>query len=205
MSLRPFPFGSLQADFQGTRAHHVESVSFAPSYPGAYELARDVSGGCLDIHPIVSAANAICLFLTTLLLDPAPGVLYSILVLLGYIQIMLFSNPPRAPPNWEIVFQRLVPVLFAAYFFWRVSFRRTLPAFRRLPLELAIWQGFGYWIGIESSTIFAKLPIDRLGYGTLSAGGVVSLIVIIVLVIILALVQAWQMRRLGMLQYYIAR
>jgi hypothetical protein len=88
---------------------------------------------------------------------------------------------------------------------WRLSFKRTLEAFTHLPLETALWQGAGFWIGVESSTIFASLPIDRLGYGELSASGVIALVVIIVVVLLLVLVQAWQARKFGMLQYYLVR
>ena len=205
VTLRPFPFDSPQSDFKGTTSHGVSSVSFLPNFPGAYQLIREGTTGCLDIHPIVTGVNAACLLLVTLFLDPSPAVLFSILVVLGYFQMMLFSNPPNTPPYWDTILGRLVPVLFACFFFWKVAFRRTLHAFYGLPVEIATWQGIGFWIGMESSTIFAKLPIQRLGYGSLSSAGVISLIVIIVVVLVVVLVQAWQMRKFGLLQYYIYR
>jgi hypothetical protein len=159
----------------------------------------------MDLHPIITGVNAFYLLFVILLLRPSPAVLYSILVILGYAQVALISDPPYSPPYWETFFGRLIPVLFASYFFWKVAFRRTLTAFRDLPVETAIWQGFGYWIGIESSTIFAKLPIQRLGYGQLGATGVITLIVSIVIVAVVVLVQAWQMRKYGLLQYYLVR
>lgn len=189
----------------GSSSNGVQSLSFAPQFYGAFALSSLSSSGCMDLHPIITSVNAICLFITTVLLSPRPGVLFTILLLLGYVQILLVSNSPSQPPNWDTVLGRLPPTLAAGYWMWRVSFKRTLEAFTHLPLETALWQGAGFWIGVESSTIFASLPIDRLGYGQLSASGVVALVVIIVVVLLLVLVQAWQARKFGMLQYYLVR
>lgn len=205
VSLQPLPFQSLQSTLIGSNSHGVQSTSFDPDYPGAYELVSHTSSGCMDLHPIISGVNAFYLLFVTLFLSPSPPVLYSILVILGYAQIVLISNPPYSPPYWDTVFSRLIPVLFASFFFWKTAFRRTLVAFRNLPVETAIWQGLGFWLGIESSTIFSKLPIQRLGYGALSGSGVITLIVIIVLVAVVVLIQAWQMRKYGLLQYYLVR
>lgn len=95
--------------------------------------------------------------------------------------------------------------MIAGYFFYRVSFKRTLEAFRDRPVERGLWQGVGYWIGVEQVNIFSKLPITRLGYDDLGADGVISLIVIVVIVAILVLRQAWDMRKYGMLRYYLYR
>ena len=194
-----------QSGFIGLDGNGVKSVSFEPAFPGAFELFSNGTSGCLDIHPIITGVNAACLQLVTLFLAPAPAVLFSIILILGYLQIVLVSNPPNQPPYWERVLGGLPAVLMAGYFFWRVSFKRSLEAFRHLPVEVAIWQGIGFWIGIESSTIFNKLPIQRLGYGALSATGVVTIIVIVIIVAAVVLVQAWQARKFGLLQYYIVR
>jgi hypothetical protein len=194
-----------QAGYIGFDANGVKSASFEPSFPGAFELSSNGTGGCLDIHPIITGVNAACLLLVTLLLAPSPVVLFATILILGYLQIVLISDPPNQPPYWDRVLGGLPAVLMAGYFFWRVSFKRTLDAFRHLPVEVAIWQGIGYWIGIESSTIFSKLPIQRLGYGALSASGVITIIVIVIIVAIVVLVQAWQARKFGLLQYYIVR
>ena len=149
--------------------------------------------------------NAFCLLVLTLFLAPPPYVLFTVLLLLGWLQITLLSNPRYAPPQWDYILGGLPAVAFAGYWFYKISFRRTLYAFQGLPVEMALWQGLGYWIGIESSTIFSKLPIQRLGYGTLSPAGVITIIVIVVIVLVVVVVQAWQARKLGLLQYYIVR
>jgi hypothetical protein len=145
------------------------------------------------------------LFLTTLFLLPPPHILFPTLLLLGYIQIIFFSDPPYTPPDWEYTFSSLLPVLLTGYWAYGVSFKRTMTAFAELPFEMALWQGLGFWIGVESSTIFARLPISRLGYGQLSADGVIALLVVVGMVIVVVLFQAWDMRKLGLLQYYIIR
>jgi hypothetical protein len=88
---------------------------------------------------------------------------------------------------------------------YKVAFYRTLSRFGKLPFERGFWQGTGFWIGIESATIFAKLPIRRLGYDPLDAGGIITLLVIIGFVVVGVVIQAWTMRKVGLLQYYIIR
>lgn len=124
---------------------------------------------------------------------------------MGYSQIVLFSNPPHQPLDWSPILGGLLPVILSSYWIYHTSFRRTLHAFKGLPFELAWWQGVGYWLSIENSTIFAKLPISRLGYGELSVAGVITLVVIIGIVIVVVGVQAWQMRKGGLLQHYLVR
>ena len=203
MSVFPIPQVFGFSNFVGSFAHDLHSVGFQPHFPGAYSLTAHHESGCFDLHPIISSFNAICLLITVLFLRPSTAVLMAIITVLGYFQIMLVSDPEDQPPYWEDVFGGLPAVLITAYWAYRVSFRRTLRAFVELPMDVAIWQGLGYWIGIESSTIFAKLPIQRLGYGGLSASGVVTLILIIILVIIVVAIQGWQGRKYGMLQYYL--
>lgn len=73
-------------------------------------------------------------------------------------------------------------------------------------MELALWQGLGYWIGIESSTIFARLPLSgRIGYDGIPPDGKGVLAVLILIVAFIAVLQAWDLRKYGMLQYYIVR
>lgn len=199
----PYPAGS--SNFTGSTSSGLTSVPFAPGFPGAFTLTRLSTPGCLDLHPIVSAFNALMLFLVTLFLLPSPPVLFSTLLILGYGQIVFFSDPAYAPPDWEWVFSGLLPVLFTGYWAYRVAFKRTISAFAELPFELALWQGLGFWIGVENSTIFARLPISRLGYGTLDPGGVIALVVIICMVVVVVLFQAWDMRKFGLLQYYLVR
>ena len=128
-----------------------------------------------------------------------------ILVFVGYTQIVFISNPRSQPPEWEYVFASFGPVIFVGYWMYKVSFKRTIEGFRRLPFELAFWQGGGFWVGVESAQIFAKLPIDRLGYDSLDPAGVITLVIILVIVVIVALIQAWTLRKVGLLQYYLLR
>ena len=145
------------------------------------------------------------LFLVTLFCLPSPAVLTSTLVIMGYIELVLFANPRNTPPDWQWVVQGVPAVLVAGYWQYNVAFKRTLAGFEQRPVERALWQGLGFWIGINQANIFTKLPITRLGYGGLSAAGVVTLIVVLVLVVVIVLRQAWDLRKWGMLRYYIYR
>lgn len=130
----------------------------------------------------------------------------SILVILGWVQIQFFSDPRYTPPFWEYIFAGLPPALLGAYWIYNVSFKRTLQGFSQLPIELGLWQGLGYWIGIESSTIFARLPLSgRIGYDGIPPDGYGVLAVLIIIVVFVAVIQAWDLRKYGMLQYYIIR
>lgn len=204
MTLNPLGYPANDTTFPGSTAFGILSIPFLPSFPGAFSLSpSSFSNGCMDLHPIISAFNALMLFLVTVFLSPSPCVLFTILLLLGYGQIVLISDPPDLPPVWENILGGLLPVVFTGYWMYRVAFKRTLDGFAELPLELGLWQGLGYRIGIESSTIFAKLPISRLGYGKLDAGGVTALVVILVIVALVAVLQAWDMRKAGFLRHYI--
>lgn len=207
VSVTPLPYPEGTADFPGYESSGLTSTAFSPNYPGAYRLTATGSrDSCMDYHWPITAFNAVMLFVYTLLFTPPPVVLFSTLLVLGFYQITLVSDPPRQPPDWSLVLQRLLPVLVTGYWIWRVSFARSLNAFyaAKLFLEMAFWQGLGFWIGIESSTLFAKIPISRLGYGALSADAVIALIIIVVLVIVVVGIQVLQYRRLGHVRYYLA-
>ncbi|OCF56060.1 hypothetical protein L486_06001 [Kwoniella mangroviensis CBS 10435] len=200
----PYPNG--YSNYQSSYSNNINSTSFEPFYPGAYRISSyGTSNGCLDLHYIVTGFNVFCLLLTVLLLKPPSSLLFIILLVGGYFHLVLFANPPSIPPNWETIFAGLPPILLAGYWFWKLSFKRTLAGFKDLPLELALWQGLGYWLGLESSTIFSKLPITRLGYDALDPAGVISLVCIVVVVVIVVAIQAWQMRKYGLLRYYLIR
>lgn len=205
VTLYPLPYPTGSSDFLNITAHGLTSSAFAPHFPGAFTLSSTPSTGCIDLHPTMTGFNAFCLLLTTLFLAPSPAILFSTLIILGYLQIVLFSDPPSQPPGWSYILGGILSVLFTSYWIYYTSFRRTLTAFMNLPFDVTWWQGAGYWIGIESSTIFAKLPIQRLGYGGLSSAGVITLIIIILVGITVVAVQAWQMRKAGLLQYYLLR
>ena len=205
ISLVPLAFPLGSSSFRTTTSNGITSTPFAPHYPGAYTLSRLSSSSCLDLHPVVTGFNAFCLLLTTLFLSPPPAVLFGILALLGYLQIVLFSDPSTQPPDWSSILGAILPIFLTSYWIYHTSFKRTLRAFRGLPFDLAFWQGAGYWIGIESSTIFAKLPISRLGYGGLNGAGVITIVIIVLVVVLVVGIQAWQMRKAGLLQYYLFR
>ncbi|WVW80655.1 hypothetical protein I302_102641 [Kwoniella bestiolae CBS 10118] len=200
----PYPAG--HSNYKSSFSNNIKSTAFQPSYPGAYRISSyGSSAGCLDLHYIVTGFNAFCLLFTTLLLKPPQSLLFIILLVGGYFHLTIFADPPSIPPNWETIFAGLPPILLAGYWFWKLSFKRTLAGFRELPLEVGIWQGAGYWLGVESSTIFGKLPITRLGYDALDPAGVISLVCIIVVAVIVVLIQAWEMRKYGLLRYYLIR
>lgn len=198
-----YPTGS--SNFPSLTAHGLTSASFLPPFPAAYTISGISRSGCLDIHPFVTAYNAGGLFLTTILFNPPAWMLMLILVVVGHLHLNIISDPPYAPPSWSYTIGGLIPVMIAGYWMYKVAFHRTISGFRKLPFELGFWQGAGYWIGLESSTIFAKLPISRLGYDSLDPAGIICLLIIIICVIIVVVIQAWTMREVGLLQYYILR
>lgn len=206
--MKPLPIPDGGNNFIGGKQRGLQSTAFGPHFPAAYELEGIGSvGRCMDYHWPITAYNVVMLFVFTALFAPPPSVLTTVLFLGGFLQISLVSDPPNRPPYWSSIFGGVLPVFFAGYWAWKVSLKRTLTGFRRakLPFETALWQGLGFWIGIESSTLFAKIPISRLGYGDLGANGIISLIVIIVIVVIVVLLQVLAFRRLGLVRYYVVR
>lgn len=161
----------------------------------------------MDYHWPITAYNAALLFIFTSFFAPRPAVLLATILVMGYAHVVLVSNPPTRPPLWSRVFEGVPPALLAGFWAWHVSFRRSLSGFyaAQLPVEVALWQGAGLWIGLESSTLFSRIPISRLGYGSLGVDGVIALIVVVVIVAAVVLIQAASFRRLGLVRYYLAR
>ncbi|OCF45580.1 hypothetical protein I317_00482 [Kwoniella heveanensis CBS 569] len=201
----PYPDGA--SNFMSSFSAGLNSTGFAPNFPGAFRLTSHSITGCLDLHFIVTGFNAFCLLMTTLFLRPPSSLLFIILLVGGYFHLILFADPPDIPPDWENIIAGLPAVLLAGYWMWKLAFKRTLEGFMTsdLPFEVALWQGLGFWLGVESRTVFARLPISRLGYDALDPAGVITLVIIIMIVVTVVLVQAWSMRKYGLLRYYIIR
>ncbi|WVN86050.1 uncharacterized protein L203_101208 [Cryptococcus depauperatus CBS 7841] len=205
VTFHALPFPSLFSPFVNSSANKLTSQGFTPSFPGAFRLLKEDASGCLDLHWIMTAFNSTCLAITTLFLRPPPALLFSLLFFLGFFQISLFSNPPSYPPDWEQLLSRFLPSSLIAYWIYKQSFCITLPAFRKLPFEVTILQGASYWLGVESSTMFANFPITRLGYDPLDPAGIIALICVIIIVIGVVGIQWWEFRRLALVQYYLIR
>lgn len=205
VSVKPLPYPQGASGFTSVVSHGLTSAAFAPPFPAAFEISGIDRSGCLDIHPFVTAYNAGGLFIWTIFFNPPTWILSSVLVVIGHLHLNIISNPRYTPPSWSYIIGGLIPVLFAGYWMHKVAFQRTISGFKHLPFELGFWQGAGFWVGLESATIFAKLPINRLGYDALDPGGIVCLLVIIICVVVVVAIQAWTMRKVGLLQYYILR
>ncbi|RXK39389.1 hypothetical protein M231_03342 [Tremella mesenterica] len=185
----------------------ITPIPFSPPFPGGFTLSSLSSQGTSDLHPLISTYNAISLFLFTLFI-PSPPYLFSILLLLGFLQIVLISDPPSIPPDWSYIIASALPVALIGYWIYKVSFRRTLYGFSHLPVELALWKGLGYWIGIESNDIFSKLPITRLaegGFDGAKKGGVVLLVVICLVGLGVVVLQYKALRSVGLIRFYLIR
>jgi hypothetical protein len=197
------------ANFLGSKGSGgLTSAPFSPHFPFAFRLSpAGTAAQCIEFHWPIMAYNVILLFVFTAFFTPPPHVLAAVLLVMGYLQITLASDVKSRPPDWSFILGGIPPLLLAGYWFWNVAFRTTLTAFisAGLSLDMAVWQGAGFWIGIESSTLFARIPISRLGYGALSAGGIASLVIVIVVVVAVVAVQALTFRRLGYLRYYLTR
>ncbi|EIW69317.1 hypothetical protein TREMEDRAFT_30806 [Tremella mesenterica DSM 1558] len=185
----------------------ITPIPFSPPFPGGFILSSLSSQGTSDLHPLISTYNAISLFLFTLFI-PSPPYLFSILLLLGFLQIVLISDLPSIPPDWSYIIASALPVALIGYWIYKVSFKRTLFGFSQLPVELALWQGLGYWIGIESNDIFSKLPITRLaegGFDGAKKGGVVLLVVICLVGLGVVVLQFKALRSVGLIRFYLIR
>ncbi|OXG12552.1 vacuolar protein [Cryptococcus neoformans Ze90-1] len=205
VTVHPLPYPAGHSSFISSAAHGLTSTAFSQYFPGAFTLSHVIVSGCWDLHFIVMGFNAVCLLILTLFLRPPSSLLFTILLVLGYFQITLFSDVPHYPPDWQSLFGGLIPVLIAGYWIWKQAFFVTLPHFHDAPFTLALWQGAGYWVGVESSTVFARFPISRLGYGTLTLSGFLALMIIVGIIHLVVGYQALAMRKQGLLRYYLVR
>jgi hypothetical protein len=125
------------------------------------------------------------------------------MVCIGYWHVALFSQPQGPPPPLDVAFGAFLPALFAAYAFWRLAFRFTLPAFSKAPLEAAVWYLAPFWAGVLTNLTTDTIPISSLTASALKQPGAIpALVIIIVIVAIMVINQIRVIRKTGWLPFY---
>ncbi|KAH9944034.1 uncharacterized protein BXZ73DRAFT_39344 [Epithele typhae] len=184
----------------------LTSIGFPSVFPLSFQfLPTTPLHSCEDNRNEALAFNVIITALIFLILRPKAIVTYWCLVCIGFWHITLFSEPRGTPPPLDEAFQSFLPCLFVAYAFWRLAFRFTMPAFRRAPIEAAVWYLVPFWIGILSNIILDKIPVDRLIASDISArpGALAAVIIIALIVLVIFVNQCRVVRKTGYLPQYL--
>ncbi|KAI1793955.1 hypothetical protein LXA43DRAFT_999064 [Ganoderma leucocontextum] len=187
-------------------ANGLTSIGFPSVFPLSFRfLATTSLQSCSDLRDEALLFNVFITALIFLVLRPKAIVAYWCLVCIGFWHVTLFSQPMASPPPLDQAFQQFLPTLFVAYAFWRVAFRFTLPAFRKAPIEAAVWYLGPYWVGVLTNITMDKIPIDRLTASDISArpGGLIALIIIILILLVIVINQVRVIRKTGWLPYYL--
>ncbi|PIL31566.1 hypothetical protein GSI_06268 [Ganoderma sinense ZZ0214-1] len=187
-------------------ANGLSSIGFPSVFPLSFRFLPTTSlRSCSDLRNEALLFNVFITALIFLVLRPKAIVAYWCLVCIGFWHVALFSQPMASPPPLDQAFQQFLPTLFVAYAFWRVAFQFTLPAFRKAPIEAAVWYLGPYWVGVLTNITMDKIPIDRLTASDISArpGGLTALIIIIIILLVIVINQVRVIRKTGWLPYYL--
>ncbi|KAH9950449.1 hypothetical protein B0H21DRAFT_723400 [Amylocystis lapponica] len=187
-------------------ANGLSSIGFPSVFPLSFQfLPTTALHHCSDLRDGALAFNVIITAILFLVLRPKPIVLYWCLVCIGFWHVALFSQPMATPPPLDQAFAAFLPTLFVAYAFWRLAFRFTLPAFRRAPIESAVWYLAPYWAGVLTNITMDKIPINTLTSSTLRTepGAITALVIILVIIVVIVINQVRVIRKTGWLPYYL--
>ncbi|KAI0932031.1 hypothetical protein AcW1_000727 [Taiwanofungus camphoratus] len=187
-------------------AHGLTSIGFPTVFPLSFRfLPTTPLHQCSDLRTPALAFNVIVTALLFLVLRPKPIVTFWCLVCIGFWHVTLFSQPRSTPPPLDQAFGSFLPTLFVAYAFWRLAFRFTLPAFRKAPIEAAVWYLAPYWAGVLTNITMDKIPINRLMASDLQTqpGAIPALIIIVVIVFVIVVNQVRVICKTGWLPYYL--
>jgi hypothetical protein len=196
--------GTLET-YHSSEAHGLNSTAFPSIYPQSLRFRPCESpANCKAISYPILAFNVIMLFILATFIQPSSGWLMATMAIIGYWQLVLASNPPNYPPDFSSASGTFLSAMGICYWFWRVSMRNTLNAFKELPLERAFWWGVGLWIGIESQNLFSKIPISRLVASDFQRPGAVTAIVILgAIALVAVLFQIIALRAIGMFKFFL--
>lgn len=193
-------------DYRPWTANGLTSIGFPSVFPLSFQFSPTTPlHHCTDLNTPALAFNVAVTALIFLVLRPKPIVTFWSLVCIGFWHVALFSEPMATPPPLDQAFQAFLPALFVAYAFWRLAFRFTLPAFRKAPIEAAIWYLPTFWAGVLTNKTMDKIPIERLTGSDLKTqpGAITALIVIVVIILVIVLNQIRVIRKTGWLPYYL--
>ncbi|KAI9337875.1 hypothetical protein DFJ73DRAFT_628761, partial [Zopfochytrium polystomum] len=186
--------------FLASNQNGISSVAFDSSFPIAFRFLLDNGiRNCWDLRWTILAINVILSFFFVLLFggDFGARLTFWVLSVLGFWHIALVSNKRSDVPPISDLVGVFFPYMFLLETFWTFAFSKFLPSYDSMPLERALWNLSGFWVGTMYDAVFSSIPIDRLTADSLTTrpGTLVAVIVIALVVLLLALIQlhtAWR-------------
>ena len=193
-------------DYLPSTANGLSSLGFPSQFPLSFQFEPTTElTHCTDYRNAALAFNVLITVLIFLVLRPRPIIQFWSIFCIGFWHITLFSQPRDLPPPIDQAFASFLPALFVAYYFWRVAWRFTLPAFRSAPIESSVWFLGPFWVGVLANYTTERIPIDRLTAQDIRGreGALTALIIIVIILVIIAINQVRIMRKTGWLPQYL--
>ncbi len=188
-------------------ANGLSSLGFPSEFPLSFQFepATELTH-CTDYRNAALAFNVLITCLLFWVVRPKPIITFWSIFCIGFWHITLFSQPRDNPPPLDQAFGTFLPALFVAYYFWRVAWRFTLPAFRLAPIESSVWFLGPFWVGVLANLTTDKIPIDRLTAQDIRgrSGALTALIIIILVLVVIVVNQVRIIRKTGWLPHYLA-
>jgi hypothetical protein len=151
------------ADYIGSTANGLTSEGFNSSFPISYFFEEQTtSSHCTDTRERIYILDTVLSGFTGLVLQPASLVWFYIMICVGFWHLNFASEPRAFPPTVGDPAGDFLPLLFACYVVYRLTFRFLLPAFARFPVERTIGTLALFWIGVMLDVVFANVPLQRL-------------------------------------------
>lgn len=188
-------------------ANGLSSLGFPSEFPLSFQFEPTTElTHCTDYRNAALAFNVLITCLLFWVVRPKPIITFWSIFCIGFWHITLFSQPRDNPPPLDQAFGTFLPALFVAYYFWRVAWRFTLPAFRLAPLESSVWFLGPFWVGVLANLTTDKIPIDRLTAQDIRgrSGALTALIIIILVLVVIVVNQVRIIRKTGWLPHYLA-
>lgn len=178
--------------FEPIMANGINSIGFPVPFPASFSFLEDVQQlGCHDLWIPIILVNVSFSSLFALFLSPSPQTFFWILCVVGYVTVVVASEPGALPPSLSIAARDFLPFLFVCYWLWKVAWSKVIPsisASERIWVYILPW-----WLGLILNLTFGWVPIDRLTPHDIQQrpGGILALSILIILTATLTSYQVW--------------
>lgn len=203
-----------QLQFEATSGHYgtSDSVGFPGFFPASYIFTRlPEIAYCYDYRLIVLVINI--LFGLPVVYLASGLITFWTITIVGYLTILLSLDPPlmvdASDPEtiadlFATGFQRVLPLCFVLYTFWRCTTKRTFADPSCTLAKVALWYPL-FWVGVCNNLTFDRLPLDRLTPSSFKQqpGSITVALTLFVIILVCAGIQAFKLWQSGRFKKYL--
>ncbi|KAH3660173.1 hypothetical protein OGAPHI_007378 [Ogataea philodendri] len=212
----PYFGGCARIKFVGAQSEFPSrdgSVGFNGFFPASFEFVQlPKCHNCFDPRVLVALIN-ILLGFPVMFLSNSGALAFWTVCISGFWTIILTFDPPMVVKAQDpeslatlisLGFQRLLPLCFILYVFWKIACKTTL-SYPSSPIcKTLIWYPL-FWVGILNNVTFDRLPVDRLTITDIltQPGSIFATLGIVVTIVCGAVVQAYHLWKAGKFREYL--